>query len=414
MGVARILARRLFDGESLGGPAVVTVDEDSGTIVSVDSGPAASERTGARSTEVHLLSPGFIDLQVNGWADLDVADCSDEVISRLDDALASTGTTSYLPTLTTARHDLLEHRISALDGCLRRRERRNDDGRGSGAVGIHLEGPLLGSRHGAHPGDHVIGADLLGDHVIGADLLGDHVIGSDLLGTRVPGGDAVAEWIDALPATVSMMTVGCESPHAPALVSALVRRGVVVALGHTAPSEQQFRAAVDAGASVVTHLWNAMSGVHHREDGLAAMALTTDSLAATLIADGVHVGRRAAAIAFRTKAPGTVALVSDSVAWSSRRCLDAGATVGPDGGVRLTDGTLAGATRPVADGVRRLILEWGHDPAVALRAATSTPARILGAGDRGRVAVGLRADLVGLDEGLVPRRVWVGGRPAET
>lgn len=384
MGVARILTRRLFDGESLGGPAVVVVDEDSGTIVSVDSDPAATERIGTRSTEVDLLSPGFIDLQVNGWADLDVADCSDEVISRLDDALAGTGTTSYLPTLTTARHDVLELRVSALDRCLRGRERRGDNGRGSGAVGIHLEGPLLGSRHGAHPGDHVVGSD------------------------------AAAEWIDALPATVSMMTVGCESPHAPALVRVLAGRGVVVALGHTAPSEQQFRAAVDAGASLVTHLWNAMSGVHHREDGLAAMALTTDSLAATLIADGVHVGRRAAAIAFRTKAPGTVALVSDSVAWSSRRCLDAGATVGPDGAVRLPDGTLAGATRPVADGVRRLILEWGHDPAEALRAATSTPARILGTTDRGRVAVGLRADLVGLDEGLVARRVWVGGRPAET
>lgn len=394
MGVARILTRRLFDGESLTGPTLVVVDEDSGTIVSVDSGPAATGRTGARSTEVDLLSPGFIDLQVNGWADLDVADCSDEVISRLDDALASTGTTSYLPTLTTARHDVLEHRISALDGCLRGRERRSDNGRVSGAVGIHLEGPLIGSRHGAHPGNHV-----LGTNVVGAD---------------VPSGDAVAKWIDALPATVSMMTVGCESPHAPALVSVLARRGVVVALGHTAPSEQQFRAAVDAGASLVTHLWNAMSGVHHRDDGLAAMALTTDSLAATLIADGVHVGRRAAAIAFRTKAPGTVALVSDSVAWSSRRCLDAGATVGPDGGVRLPNGTLAGATRPVADGVRRLILEWGHDPAEALRAATSTPARIIGATDRGRVAVGLRADLVGLDEGLVTRRVWVGGRPAET
>lgn len=379
----RIGAHRVFDGLATTGPTIVEVVDGSIVSVAGPEPPADVDAFVDCETVVDLLAPGFIDLQVNGWASLDVADVTPQSLASLGEDLASRGTTSFLATLTTAPEDQLTKRLTSLEDALDALRSAETGARGpGGAVGIHLEGPLLGSRRGAHPGDAVVDID-----------------------------DRTGRWIDGLPSGVRMVTLGCESPAAPAAISALVRRGIVVSLGHTAPDEPAFANAVGAGASLVTHLYNAMSGVHHRDDGLASMALTTDSVTVSLIADGVHVGRRAATIAFRTKPPGTIALISDAVAWSSPRLLGSGATLRPDGAVRLADGTLAGAATSISDGVRRLVMDWNLDLDAVLRAATSTPARVLGLTDRGRILPGMRADLVALDNDLRVRHVWVGGGP---
>lgn len=379
----RIGARRLFDGLATRGPSIIELDGDSIDSVGEANNSANGDVFADCETVVDLLAPGFVDLQVNGWASHDVADVTTESLGHLVGALASRGTTSFLATLTTAPETRLTERLTALAAAIGVRRAESGGREPGGVVGIHLEGPLLGSRHGAHPGSAVVDID-----------------------------DRTGHWIDNLPAAVRMVTMGCESPGAPAAISALVRRGIVVSLGHTAPDEAAFTRAVAAGASLVTHLYNAMSGIHHRDDGLASMALTTDSVTVTLIADGVHVGRRAATIAFRTKAPGTIALVSDSVAWSAPRLVESGATLHADGAVRLADGTLAGAATTISDGVRRLVADWGHGLDEVLRAATSTPARILGLTDRGRILPGMRADLVALGDDLGVEHVWVGGRSA--
>lgn len=375
-------ARTLFDGFEVRGPSIVEIADGAIAGISTET-LRESDLHGSCDAVVDLLAPGFVDIQVNGWESSDVADGTTDSLDRLCATLASLGTTSFLATLTTARLDRLNERLTALDEAIAGRRAGGTDGASANAVGIHLEGPFLGSRHGAHPGTAVLDVD-----------------------------DRTAQWIDALPGSVRLVTLGCEAPEAPAAIGALVHRGIVAALGHTAPDESAFSRAVAAGASLVTHLYNAMSGVHHRDDGLAAMALTTDAMNVSLIADGVHVGRRAATIAFRTKPAGTVALVSDAVAWAAPRLLDAGATLGADGAVRLPNGTLAGAATSVADGVRRLVADWGLGLGEVLRAATSTPARILGLTDRGRLDAGLRADLVALDDDLRLVAVWVGGRSA--
>lgn len=379
MSTTRIRARRLFDGLTVFGPSVVSVVD--GTITDVITEPdfEPDDRFEIEA-EVEILCPGFIDLQVNGWQSWDVAAASPELLADLSVALASAGTTTFLPTLTTAPAEVFGARLAALDRAVSTSS--VVDGAAE-TVGIHLEGPLLGSRHGAHP-----------------------------VGAVAEHDEETGRWLEALPSSVRLVTLGCESPRAPAAIAVLVRRGIVAALGHSSPDEASFDAAVSAGATVVTHLYNAMSGIHHREDGLAAMALTSDSVVATVIADGVHVGRRAATIAFRAKSRGTIALVSDSVAWASPRLVRAGVVLGNDGGARLPDGTLAGASVPVSDGVRRLVVDWGLDPVEVIRAATSTPARVLGLADRGRVLAGLRADLVALGNDFTVDRAWVGGRPA--
>ena len=158
---------------------------------------------------------------------------------------------------------------------------------------------------------------------------------------------------------------------------------------------------------MVTHLFNAMSGVHHREGGVALWALTEPNLVVGLIADGVHVDPLAVRLAFSAKTAAGVALVTDAVAWNTGGFADRPITV-VDGAPRLPDGTLAGSILTMDRAVRTCV-EAGVALEDALVAASRTPARTLGALDRGAIAAGLRADLVVLDTSLHVEETWVGG-----
>ena len=142
-----------------------------------------------------------------------------------------------------------------------------------------------------------------------------------------------------------------------------------------------------------------MSGVHHRDDGVALSALTNDAVVGGLIADLVHVSPDAVSLAFKAKGRDSIALVSDSVAWNSEWAKRRGVIL-RDGSPRLPDGTLAGSSTPLAECVRRTIVGCGVSVSDALRAATSTPARVLGYPQIGTVAIGHSASLVCFDESL--------------
>jgi N-acetylglucosamine-6-phosphate deacetylase len=186
-----------------------------------------------------------------------------------------------------------------------------------------------------------------------------------------------------------------------------VARGIVVSLGHSAATLEQVRACVDAGARMVTHLFNGMPALHHREPGVVGAALTDDRVVAGLIADLVHVDAVALEIAFRAK-PGRIALVTDAVAWR-------GARIGRieilhDGRApRLPDGTLAGSSLTMDVAIRNVVEHTQVSLDAALMAASTTPANLLGLHDRGRIAVGCRADLVSLGEHGVVQHVWRAG-----
>jgi N-acetylglucosamine-6-phosphate deacetylase len=344
----RIAAARVLTTDGFVGPAALIVEGD--RIAAIESVASAPDVT---------LAPGFVDLQVNGVDAIDVATAHGEDWDALDAALHRTGVTTWCPTLVTAP-------LADIATCI-----AGIPTRGS-IAGIHLEGPFLGGRPGAHRRELLRPIDL--------------------------------DWLVALPASVRIVTLSPELDGAPEAVRALVARGIVVSLGHTAATIEQVRTCIDAGARMVTHLFNGMPALHHREPGMVGAALTDDRVVAGLIADLVHVHPTAIEIAFRTK-PGRIALVTDSVAWRRQRT-----DLVHDGSApRLPDGTLAGSSLTMDAAVRNVVVHANVGLEAALRAASSTPAALAGLTDRGRIEVGARADLLTLDRELRVADVWSGG-----
>ena len=310
-----------------------------------------------------LIVPGFVDLQVNGVDDVDVAAADGADWDRLDTLLAHQGVTTWCPTLVTSPMDRYPAAIDRIAAA----RRRPDECRPS-IAGIHLEGPFLGGAPGAHPPRHLQPIDL--------------------------------DWLAALPDDVTLVTLAPELERAAEATALLAGRGVVVSLGHSTPTAEQVEACITAGALLVTHLYNGMSGLHHRSPGLAALALTDDRVAASMIADGVHVDPVMMRLAWRTKPDGIV-LVTDAVAWRAGTAGTIGLEV-RDGAPRLPDGTLAGSAVTMVDAVRRSVAECGATLEQAVAAASSRPAHLLGLHDRGVIAPGRRADLVALADTGAP------------
>jgi N-acetylglucosamine-6-phosphate deacetylase len=338
--------------------------------VQVADGHITSVGPPTRPVPDRVLCPGFVDLQVNGHDDVDVAAAEGAAWDRLDALLLAQGVTAWCPTIVTAPPASMAASLTRIDEASRRTGPR------PAILGAHVEGPFLGGRVGAHPPEHVV----------------------------PPDPAAIA----ALPDIVRIVTLGPEAPGALDAIRNLTERGVLVALGHSSATFDTARAAVDAGAGLVTHAFNAMDPLHHREPGLLGVALGDDRVAISIIADLVHVHPAVVRIAIRSKPRGTLVLVTDAVGWRSER-LGGRAVALVDGAPRRPDGTLAGSTLTMDQAIRNVVRSGAADLATALAAASATPARLLGLTDRGVIAVGARADLVALDRDLGVAAVWVGG-----
>lgn len=309
-----------------------------------------------------MVAPGLLDLQVNGAGGIDVTAQPDR-LGELGPVLAQHGVTGFLPTVITAS-------AVARDGALAALGRASAPG--AVPLGLHFEGPMLApARKGAHP----------------AHLL------------HPPSAELVAGW--SRDAGVTMVTLAPELPGALEVVAALRDRGVVVALGHTEASRAEVDAAVAAGASCVTHLFNAMSPPTARQPGLAGVALGDDDLVAGVIADGHHLDPHLLRTAWRALGPDRFLAVSDTTAAlglpDGPTRLGVQEAIVADGAVRLSDGTLAGSAASLADCLRVLRATTGCSPAEALATATTVPARLIGDERRGRLDAGCRGDLVLLD-----------------
>lgn len=316
-----------------------------------------------------LLSPGFVDLQVNGIDDVDVATASGDDWNLLDAHLVAQGVTSWCPTLVSSPLTAYPASLERIAAAARRAPRA---GRPN-ILGAHLEGPFLGAAPGAHRREHLVPIDLT--------------------------------WLQSLGDGIALVTLGAEQSDAAAAAAALRRSGIAVAIGHSAATAEQFSSVVAAGAGLVTHLFNGMTGLHHRSPGVAAFALTCRDVAASLVADGVHVHPLMLRLAFDLLGARAV-LVTDAVAWRAGTARLAIV----DGAPRLPDGTIAGSIL-TADRAVRTCVDAGIPLAAALHAATAAPARVLGRGDIGVLVAGARADLVALDANHLVTETWVGGRP---
>src|SRR3954451_11947792 len=251
------------------GPAVVAID--TGRIVAIEP---TSEPVPDRT-----LVPGFVDLQVNGIGAIDVAAARDDDWDDLDRALLAQGVTTWCPTLVTAPLDAYAGRLERIAAAAG----RGDDAVRPAIAGAHLEGPFLGGAPGAHP---------------------ERLI-------RPPD----ERWLRALPSIVRVMTLAPEADGAIGAIDRLAGGGVLVALGHSTASYEQAVAATDAGARLVTHCFNGMAPLHHRQPGLVGAALTDERVTVSLITDLVHVHPAAISLVFRAKRAPRVALVTDAVAW---------------------------------------------------------------------------------------------------
>jgi N-acetylglucosamine-6-phosphate deacetylase len=351
-----ITCNQLFDGDILHGPRRIVLTDD-GLVESIDV------YTG--EPEYALVCPGFVDIQMNGFDDVHVANASTQDLLRLDQALLDCGTTSWLGTIVTAPLEKMSTSLVSLHETFQSRQVQ-------GFAGIHVEGPFLGKAPGAHPVKHIIACDL--------------------------------DWISQIVPSVCLVTVAPEQTNVVAAIRTMTSRNITVSLGHSRPTKLQFNDAVDAGASMVTHLFNGMSGVHHRDPGLAMWALNDERITCGLIADGVHVQTDALSLVFRA-AGRRICLVSDSVSWNTSSGPRAGIEI-KDGAPRLSDGTLAGSCTPLAECVQRVVLECGVSISSALASATSVPADLVGLVGVGRITVGQKADLLALDSELSVLKAW--------
>ena len=329
------------------------------------------------------LAPGYVDLQVNGGDGIMFNDDpSVATLRRMMDAHARLGATSILPTLITDTPDRTHAAIAAVRQAIAEEV--------SGIVGLHLEGPHLSiARKGAHDPGLIRPMDA-GDLTVLIDA---------------------AKHLPCLKITVAPEVV------TPDQIRALDDAGAVVSLGHSDAGYDTCALAVRAGASCVTHLFNAMSQIGNREPGVVGAALGLGAVSAGLIADGIHVHPQTMATALRAKAgPGRLFLVSDSMATAGSDI--AGFTLNGrpirrgDGHLTLEDGTLAGADLDLSTAIRILVQDVGHPLDDALRMATSWPAKVIRRSHAvGQLAAGMPADFVLLSERLQLVDVWRAGRP---
>jgi N-acetylglucosamine-6-phosphate deacetylase len=320
-----------------------------------------------------IASPGFVDLQVNGFGGVDLLATDAEGYRLAGEALLETGVTSYLPTFITAPEDEL---LTAL------REVPADSNGGPRILGVHVEGPFLSpNRVGTHP----------------------------LASLREPDTALLERILGAGP--VRLVTIAPELPGAGELIDLLLARGVTVSLGHTDATAEEANAAFDRGVRTVTHLFNAMRPFRHRDPGVAGAALARPDVVVQIIVDGIHLAPETARLVWQA-AGGRTALVTDAVAGAG--VSDGSYSLGGlevdvrDGVARGPDGVLAGSALTMVEAVRNLHA-LDVPLAEAIGAATSVPARVIGREDVGRLGVGLPADVVVLDDRLEIERVLVGG-----
>ena len=340
-----------------------------------------------------LLAPGFIDLQVNGFAGVDYCapGASIEEIGRSVRVQFSTGVTRLFPTVITGTQEVMEGAMQRLA------EARETLPEGAAMDGFHAEGPHISPEdgpRGAHP----------------------------LHAVRPPSLDEFRRLQDAARGYIKIVTISPEWPETPAFIETVVREGVVASIGHTKANSQQIADAVSAGATMSTHIGNGAHSVMARHPNYIWDQLAEDRLTASFIVDGIHLGPAFLKAALRAKGLERSVLITDAVMPAlcppgDYRLGEVDVTLHPPGDkVTLRGGTrLAGSALRMDHGVRNLVRLAGLDLPDAIVLATSNPARAgRVAGRRRGLTTGEKADLVQFEYDAAAKeihilRVWMGG-----
>ena len=326
-----------------------------------------------------LLVPGFVDSQVNGGGGvLFNDDPSVATIRTIGSAHRQFGTTSFLPTLISDDLSVLLRAIGAVRDAMASGV--------PGVAGVHLEGPFLSE---AKKGTH--------DHTKFRDL----------------DREAVA-MLSSLGVGRTLVTLAPEETT-PQTIAKLAHAGVVVSAGHTNATYEEMKAAFDHGLTGITHLFNAMSPMTHREPGTVGAALDDERIWCGIIVDGRHVSPVVLKIALRSKRHDRFMLVTDampSVGAAHPEFMLQGKKITVKDGICVDEnGILSGSAIDMASAVRNSVSMLGVPLDEAVRMGSTYPAEFLGLGDEiGRIAPGYRANLVAMTERIQVRQTWIDGR----
>lgn len=381
--MATISAPRVLVGGRIVGPAALVVEN--GRIVRVEE-TVPPPGPGHLALADGVLTPGLIDLQVNGAFGADFVSASPREWRGVAARLAGTGVTSFLPTFITGALDTLTAALAQA-----RTTRATLAAEPVARVlGVHLEGPFLSpAKAGTHPAEHL----------------------------RDPKPELVDRLLcdDTVREALVLVTLAPELPGGTEAVRRFVAAGIKVSIGHSDATAAQVSEAADAGATLVTHLFNAMRGLGHREPGVVGAALTDPRLTPGLIADLHHVVPAVCSLVMRIAGSRT-ALVTDAMAAAGMppghyRLGEVEVTLAEGDLPRNPDGTIAGSALTMDQAVRNLTA-LGHDFAEVVTCGATVPADALGRKDLGRIDAGAVADLVWWDDESHVRRTWIAGEPA--
>jgi len=343
-----------------------------------ETGPVSSMRADYGDAEVidlpenSTILPGFIDVHIHGAGGADTMDATTDALNTMATVLPQEGTTSFLATTITQDKDEI---VKALKNAEDYISNHNAPGKAE-VIGVHLEGPFINeARKGAQPADHIIAPDI----------------------------ELFAKMQEAAGGHIRLVTLAPEKENGYEFIKYLAENNVIASIGHSDATYGQMADAVKAGATHVTHLFNGMRGIHHRDPGVAGAALLFDELKIEIIADGIHVVPEMIDLSMRAKGTDGVILITDSM---RAKCLKNGTyDLGgqevsvANGKALLADGTLAGSILKMKDSLKNM-MEFSHiSLEEAVKLASENPAKQLKMFDRkGSIAEGKDADLVILDE----------------
>lgn len=341
----RIINARIFQSETGLEPGAVTFDHESITQLSKNSAPVSSPSSGDIDAENLILSPGWIELQINGAFGLDFTNdptCLWEVASKLP----RYGVTAFLPTIITSSRDTYRQALEVW------RQGPPAGWRGAQPIGWHFEGPFINmKKKGAHDPNFV----------------------------RVPDMDFAKDW--SRENGVFLVTMAPELPGALDAARLLISRGIILSAGHSLATFEEANSAVEAGYRAATHLFNAMPPLDHRSPGLAAAVMLHPQITVGLIPDGIHVHPGMVELAWRLKGAHKIALVTDAMAALGVLpgvFVQAGMEVIVEGdSARLRDGTLAGSILGLDQALRNLMKFTNSRVEQILPALSGTQAELL-------------------------------------
>ena len=328
-----------------------------------------------------IVAPGLVDTHIHGYKSHDVMDNDFEGIKVISEGLLSCGVTSWLPTTLTSSAELLNDVCETIGN-------HYQEVTGAKIRGIFLEGPFFTEKYkGAQNPKYM----------------------SD------PSVDKLAKWHELSQGLVNKIAIAPERKGVKEFIEFAKSKGVYTALAHSDATYEEAAAAVEAGANIFVHIYNGMSGLHHRNPGMVGAALSLDKVFAEMICDGHHVHPAAARVVTRARGPQETVLITD--------CMRAGGmgegqsrlgefeVVVKDGTARLKDtGNLAGSILELKQGVKNVV-DWGLvSPAEALRMASLTPAQSVGIESVcGRIAPGYEADFIVVSDQLELEATYLDG-----